>query len=266
MSFWCSAQAGPWTWEWRAYPGVWLFVLLVAIGVWRWNRSGAAAAGRRAVPLHPAFLVGLLILWLALDWPIGALGAGYLASVHMVQFLLMALVAPPLLLRGPSPDALALLERDTRVGRLMRTLTAPRMALILFSVAVLATHLPAVVDALMPTQLGSMAIDLIWIGAGILFWWPVVRSVPAHPAFAPPLRIGYIVLGVMFSPIMFGLVAFLVYSDTPLYGVFELAPPLPGTSAHADHQLAGVLMSVGGAAIAFTAITIIFFRWSRESA
>ena len=53
-------------------------------------------------------------------------------------------------------------------------------------------------------------------------------------------------------------------SETPLYGVFELAPPLPGVSAHADHQLAGVMMSVGGMLVAFVAISVIFFRWNKE--
>lgn len=263
MSWWCSARGTAWTWEWQAYPGIWLFILLLAFGVWRWNRAGARAAGRPAVPLHPAFLVGLFLLWLSLDWPIGALGAGYLASVHMLQFLLMALAAPPLLLRGPSADALALLERDTFLARLVRRLTAPRNALIFFSVVVLLTHLPPIVDALMVSQAGSMLIDLLWITAGLLFWWPIVLRVPAHRRFPPPVQIGYIVLGLMFSPIMFGLVGFLVYSDTPLYGVFELAPPLPGVRAQADHQLAGVMMSIGGAIIAFTAITVIFFRWSK---
>ena len=76
---------------------------------------------------------------------------------------------------------------------------------------------------------------------------------------------GYLVLGVMFSPIMFGLAAFLAYSTTPLYGVFELAPPLPGISSHHDHQLAGVLMSVGGAVVAFTGLSVIFFRWNKAS-
>ena len=266
MTWWCSARGTAWTWEWQAYPGVWLFILLLALGVWRWNRSGARTAGRPAPPVHPLFLVGLLVLWLALDWPIGALGAGYLASVHMLQFLLMALVAPPLLLRGPSPDALALLERDTLVARFVRFVTAPRTALILFSVVVLFTHLPPIVDTLMVTQAGSLLIDLAWIAAGLCFWWPVVLRVPAHGPFPPPLQIGYLVLGLMFSPIMFGLVGFLVYSDTPLYGVFELAPPIPGVRAQDDHQVAGVMMSIGGATIAFIAISIIFFRWSKAEA
>jgi cytochrome c oxidase assembly factor CtaG len=205
------------------------------------------------------------VLWLALDWPIGALGAGYLASVHMLQFLLMALVAPPMLLMGPSPDALALLERPGKFRALVRRLVSPFPALVFFSVIVLLTHLPPLVDNLMATQVGSMAIDLLWIAAGLVFWWPVIRDVPHQPRFTHPVKMGYLVLGMMFSPIMFGLVGFLVYSTTPLYGVFELAPPLPGVSAHADHQLAGVLMSIGGAVIAFIAISVIFFRWNKET-
>jgi putative membrane protein len=266
MIWWCSASSEPWTWTWRPYPGVWIFLILLFAGVTLWNRRAARAAGRTAAPPHPLFIAGLALLWIALDWPLGALGAGYLASAHMLQFLIMGLAAPPLLLRGLSPETLALLDRETPATRILRGLTAPRQALILFNVVVLMTHLPAIVDALMTSQVGSMAIDLVWIGAGLLFWWPVILPSPAHPRFVPPLRIGYLILGMMFSPIMFGLVGFLVYSQTPLYGVFELAPPLSWITAREDHQLAGVLMSIGGATIAFVAISIIFFRWSRESA
>ena len=37
------------------------------------------------------FGLGVAILWGATDWPMGALGAGYLASVHMAQYLLYTL-------------------------------------------------------------------------------------------------------------------------------------------------------------------------------
>lgn len=265
FQWWCSAQNVPWTWTWRPYPGVWLFVLLVVAGVLWWNRAGARAVGR-ATPLHPLFVTGVFTLWIGLDWPLGTLGAGYLASVHMLQFLLVALIAPSLLLQGPTPEAAALLKRDSRFTRALRVLTMPRTSLILFNAVVLITHVPAVVDTLMATQFGSLLIDLTWIAAGLLFWWPVVMDAPAHPRFVPPLKIGYLVLGMMFSPVMFGLVGFLVYSPTPMYRIFELAPPIAGISSQADLQLAGVMMSVGGAVIAFIAISIIFFRWSRESA
>lgn len=265
MSWWCSATGAAWTWQWRAYPGVWLFIILLAIGMWAWNAAGARAAFAAQRPAHPLFVGGLIVLWIALDWPIGALGAGYLASVHMLQFLLLALVAPPMLLMGPSPEALALLEQPGRIRAIVRRFVSPFPALVLFSVIVLATHLPPLVDTMMATQVGSMAIDLLWIAAGLAFWWPVIRDVPRQPRFTHPVKMGYLMLGLMFSPIMFGLVGFLAYSITPLYGVYELAPPLPGISAHDDHQLAGVMMSVGGAIIAFIAISVIFFRWNKES-
>jgi putative membrane protein len=265
MSFWCSATGAAWTWQWRAYPGIWLFIILLAVGMWAWNRAGARAAQKPQRPAHPAFVGGLVILWLSLDWPIGALGAGYLASVHMLQFLLMALVAPPLLALGPSPEAAAMLERPGRGYALVRRILSPFPALVIFSAIVLLTHLPPIVDVLIATQWGSMLIDLLWIFAGIVFWWPLIRPVPAQPRFNYPLKMGYLVLGLMFSPIMFGLVAFLVYSTTPLYGVFELAPPLPGITARADHQLAGVLMSIGAAVIAFTGLSVLFFRWNKVS-
>lgn len=265
MNWWCSASGTAWTWEWKAYPGIWLFILLLAVGMSAWNRAGARRAGVRARPAHPLFVLGLVVLWLSLDWPVGALGAGYLASVHMLQFLMMGLIAPPLLLMGPSREALALVEGPGLFAALVRRLVSPVLALILFSVVVLLTHLPTIVDSLMVTQLGSMAIDLLWIVAGLCFWWPVVLDAPRQPRFTYPVKMGYLILGIMFSPIMFGLVAFLAWSTTPLYGVFELAPPMTGLTSHADHQLAGVMMSVGGAVVAFTAISVIFFRWNKES-
>ena len=269
MQWWCSAQGTTWTWQWQAYPGVWLFVLLLGAGIVALHRSAARrelAAGRAAsAALHPAIVVGLLVLWLSLDWPIGALGAGYLASVHMLQFLMMALIAAPLLLVGLSP-AVARMLAEGPMGGLLRRATSPIFALIFFNAAVLFTHTPTIADTLMSTQLGSFAVDVAWIVAGLLFWWPVIVPVPARPRFPAPLRIGYLLVGLMFSPVMFGLAGFLAYSQTPLFRTYELAPPIAGIPSRDDHQVAGVLMSVGGAIVAFVAISSIFFRWSRESA
>lgn len=264
MQWWCSAQNAAWTWEWRAYPGVWLFIVLLGVAIWRWNRAGARSAGHPTAALHPACVAGLLLLWLALDWPIGALGAGYLASVHMLQFQLIALVAAPLILRGVSPDALALLRPQTMLGRVLARLTAPVAALIALNVVVLFTHIPAIVDGLMASQVGSFTIDLLWLAGGLLFWWPIVLPVPAHPRFVPALQIGYVILGLMFSPVMFGLSGFLVYSQHPLFGTYELAPPIAGLTSKNDHVIAGLLMSVGGAMVAFVAMSKIFFDWSRR--
>ena len=269
MQFWCSARNTAWTWEWAPYPGVWLFLALLAWLLVRWNRAGARAAGTAPRPFHPLSLVGLLLLWIALDWPVGALGSGYLASAHMVQFLLIGLLAPAALLAGVAPEAVALLDR-LRPGGVLERLSRPVVALVVFNAVVLFTHLPPVVDGLMSStngpiaaQLGSMCIDLLWLAGGLLFWWPIVLGSPHRQRFVPPMRMLYLVVGLMFSPVMFGLVGFMVNAERPLYGLYELAPPFPSFTSRDDHQLAGALMSLTGATVAFIGLSVIFFRWSK---
>jgi cytochrome c oxidase assembly factor CtaG len=261
VQWWCSAQGEAWNWSWRAYPGVWLFVALLAMGLWLVHRRAGAVVQPWRVSVMGQ---GILALWIALDWPVGALGGGYLASVHMLQFLLIALVAPPLLLLGIHPEVWELLAKRG-APRWLAVVTKPLVGLIALNAVMLVTHLPAIADPLMASQLGSFAIDMAWLGAGMLFWWPLVGRVPELPRFGPMLRMGYLVLGVMFSPVTIVLVAVLVFNQHPLFATYELAPRVSGLDAVTDHQIAGLLMSVGGAVITVVAMTTIFFRWAKES-
>ena len=249
IQWWCSAQTAAWTWTWRAYPGVWLLVLSLAAAYWLIVRR--ANGGTRW------FVAGLVVLWLALDWPIGALGAGYLASVHMVQYLMIALIVPPLLLKGIPPSALRRLE-GSATERVIRVVTQPLVALGVFNFVLIFTHLPGTVDAWMRTQIGSFGIDMLWLSAGLIFWWPVVLPVPARRWFGYPLKMGYLFIAMVANTLPF---AFLTYGELPFYGIYELSPPFPGPSAREDQQIAGILMKVGGGAIMWTVITILFFRW-----
>ena len=73
-----------------------------------WLASGAADAERKHT-LY--FLAGLFTLWVALETPIDPLSDSYLDSVHMLQHVLLAFVAPPLLLLGLSPGMVSRLVR-----------------------------------------------------------------------------------------------------------------------------------------------------------
>ena len=57
----------------------------------------------------------------------------------------------------------------------------------------------------------------------------------------------------------------LLYSKFPAYAVYELAPPIAGTSPLDDQQLAGVIMKVGSAWIMLAAMTLLFVTWHRAS-
>ncbi len=262
MRWWCSAQTAAWSWSWQPYPGVWVFVISLGLAHWLLRRRAVGtAAGRQPSLLRTAsFCAGLVSLWIALDWPLGALGAGYLASAHMVQFLLIALVAPPLLLYGVPPAAFETLERHGAAHRALRVLTHPLAAIAVFNVVLVATHWPEVVDGLMASQHGSFLLDMAWWGAGLVLWWPLVAPVPRRPGFTYMYRIGYLILATILNTPAFAL---LTFSDLPLYATYELAPPVGGISTRADQQVAGLLMKIGGALIFWTAITVLFFKWYR---
>jgi cytochrome c oxidase assembly factor CtaG len=256
MQWWCSAQGEPWTWAWQAYPGVWLFIGLIAYGYVRLLQR-TREPGARVAPYAASFGSGLLLLWLALDWPVGAIGAGYLASVHMVQFLVLGMIVPPLMLYG-IPDTTYRRLSPRAVG-VLRPLTKPVVAFTSFNLMVIATHLPQVVDPLMATQLGSFFIDVLWLGGGLLFWWPVAVGTPGGSQLRELAKVGYLGLQLIAMKPVF---VYLTFSRYPQYATYELAPRISNISARADQQMAGLLMEVAGMIIILIAVGAVFLKWN----
>lgn len=263
MQWWCAAQDTAWSWSWRAYPGVWLFIALLAAGFVALHRrwpQGDDAFRPRARRGFAA--TGLVMLWIALDWPVGALGSGYLASVHMVQFLLIAVSAPPLLLLGVPRGALEAWVSRPGVARVMGVVGHPIVSIGSFTALMAVTHWPAVVDELMAGQAGSFLLDMVWLVSGLVFWWPVAVALPARSWLQEPFKIGYLIAATLVNT---GVFAFLTFSSVPVYATFELAPPVGTLSTRDDQLVAGLLMKVGGAVVLWTSISILFFRWFRRS-
>ena len=262
MQWWCAATGAAWDWRWIPYPGVWAFLLVMAglyAALVRSVRAQGHTVGRGKLAF---FSAGLLALWVALDWPVGPLGAGYLASVHMGQFLLIAVLAPPLLLNGVPEAAYRRIESWPRLLRLLAVITHPLVALAIFTVSMGFTHWPVVVDTLMASQLGSFALDMVWLGAGLVFSWPVAAPVPERPWMTYPVKMGHLLAASILNT---GVFAFLTFSTLPVYAIYELAPPITALTAREDQRIAGLLMKMGGAPILWTWVSILFFRWYRES-
>ncbi|MDP2496685.1 MAG: cytochrome c oxidase assembly protein [Candidatus Palauibacterales bacterium] len=261
MQWWCSAQSGYWSWAWQPYVGVWLLVGGLALAywlLWRGSEPGERDGGEPG-----SFALGLLLLWAALDWPLAALGATYLATAHMVQYTLISMAAAPLMLRGlPDGTLRRALDAGT-AGRILEAATRPMVAFVLFNVVLVGTHWPVVLDTLMATQVGSFALDALSLVAGALFWWPIVSPVPERPGFREVWKLAYLFLNTIPGTIV-GLM--LVYAEYPAYATYELAPPVFGVSALADQQVAGLVMKFGGGLVLWSVMGVIFFRWYlRES-
>lgn len=264
MQWWCVAGQDPWSWTWRPYPGVWLLLLLVvAVYGWAVRASGTTSTPGADVRRHRSwFAAGLLCLWLGLDWPLGALGASYLASVHMVQYLLIGLVAPVLLLLGVPPRVFGILSARPRALRAVAGVTQPVAAFFVFNVGMTVTHWPDVTDALMASQLGSFALDMTWLVCGLVLWWPVVAPVPARPGFHPLMRILYLAVNAILIRPPF---LMLIFSRYPIYATYELAPPIPGVDPLGDQQVAGGIMKVGSAWILMLGVVVLFLQWVKAS-
>lgn len=263
MTWWCSARDVAWSWTWQAYPGVWLFIGALAAWYVRAIRRPERAGGPpgTARPLELAwFGYGLLALWVATDWPVGALGSGYLLTVHQIQWILYSLVAPPLMLVGIPMRVRARAAERGRLAGLLRFFAHPLPAFLAFHLALLATHLPWTVDTLRPWQLGSFGIDMVWLVGGLALWWPIVAP-PSIRRLRDLPAIGYLFASTILPTIP---AAFLTFSDTPIYGLYELAPRLSGIPAIRDQHTAGLLMKAVGDPIIWLAMSILFFRWARS--
>jgi cytochrome c oxidase assembly factor CtaG len=254
-TWWCVASDAPWSWRWRPYLGAWLLatLLLLMRGRMGW-RSGRGYVQGSAV----WFLLGVLCVWSATDWPIAGLGAGYLLTAHTIQYLMLGLAGPALLVLGVPPDRWERLLAEPGRAAVVTWLTHPVVALAGFTVILVATHLPAVLDRLMASQRGSFAFDMMWLLGGILLWLPVLAPPLALPV---PARVGYLAIAAVPHAIP---AAFLVFSDYPLYRRFELAPRVAGIAAGVDQQIAGAVMNVGSMLVLGVAFTLTFFHMARR--
>ncbi|MDH3498254.1 MAG: cytochrome c oxidase assembly protein [Gemmatimonadota bacterium] len=266
MTWWCAATDLPWTWTWRAYPGVWLFVAAV-VGGYAWaliRLQPARLAGddqpttRKEIAL---FVLGALTLWAATDWPVGALAAGYLLSARTLQYLLYVLVAPPLLLLGTPRWLLRRLLRGRVAFRLARVLSRPLVPLLVYNAVLIAVHLPPVVNAVAGSQLLSFGLDLLVIASGLVFWWPALGRLPELRPMGYPGRLGYLLLSVFVPTVP---AAFYTYARFPIYELYELAPRVQRIAAVADQQIAGLMMKTLGGLILFGTMSVMFFRWHRQ--
>jgi putative membrane protein len=263
MQFWCSALKDPWSWTWRPYLGVWVLCLGL-LGGYGW----ALRRRRRTTPDPDTrkraiwFVLGVLAIWVASDWPVGLLGSSYLSSVHMAQYMLYTLAAAPLLILGvPEWMARRLLGR-LRLYRTVRFLARPLVAAILFNLILIATNVPLVVDALRASQVGSFALDMTWLFSGLVLWMPICCSIPEISGRSYPVKMVYLFLAAGTVPMVPG--GFLTFADHPLYATYELAPRVMGFSALHDQQLAGAFMKVGNIPVIWSVIAVMFVRWWKQ--
>jgi putative membrane protein len=254
---------------WRLEPAVLVGVAGTAIG---WLILSRRVAARHPGHAHPAwrsaaFLGGLAILAVALTSPIEAY-EGELFSVHMLQHMLLELVAAPLLLLG-APATLALRAASPSVrgrllallhSRVVAVLSFPLLAWLLFAAVNWGWHFSQLYNQALETPWLHDIQHLTFLGAALLFWWPVVGADPSRWRLPHPVRLFYLFLAMPQNSFL-GIA--LMSAPTALYPHYLTNLRNWGPTPIVDQNVGGMLMWVGGDVVFLLAMGLVVAAWVR---
>src|SRR5947209_7654548 len=170
------------TWPLHADVMLWMALL----------EGGYLLLARRGARLHPReqavtrrqltlFSLGVLVLWIAAGTPIHDWGERYLFWVHMVEHLLISMVAAPLLLLGTPAWMVRPALTRRRVLPVARVVTFPIVAFALLNLVQVFTHLPPVLDFILLHHPVHFLAHVLLFGTALLMWWPVFSPLPELP-------------------------------------------------------------------------------------
>ncbi|HWC84921.1 MAG TPA: cytochrome c oxidase assembly protein [Solirubrobacteraceae bacterium] len=237
--------AGHWHPAWSLNAGA-LVVAALYLGAARRVRGGWPA--RRTLP----FLAGIVCLLIALESGLDAYDDRML-SVHMVQHMLLLLLAP-LLLLGGQPAILALRAlHGARRRNLARVLTRlgpvvrPATCLAFFSAAVLVAHLPSFYDATLRTASLHAGEHMLFVLAGLLLWWPILDGDPVRGHRLGGVGRLVYVLAAMLPMAVVG--AYLDRNSSLVYHAYAAPAHALGLSALDNQAQAGAIMWVAGGVV-----------------
>ena len=260
---------------WQAVLTQWEFApvvtatVLVAGALYLW---GAWRVGRR----HPArpwpwwrtgmFLAGLAVVVIATQSGIGAYD-DVLFWDHMIQHLLLIMVAPPLLVVGEPFTLLLHASRNplhTWAKRVIRSrvvsfLTWPPFGLVAYIVTIVGTHLTSLTGQILRDPLLHNAEHALYLVVGYLFFLPMLGREPIRWRVSYPIRILVLFLAMPVDTFT-GLV--LGYTTSGTYTEGPRPPGAPGPVQ--DVHWAGAIMWIAGDAIMFGLMLLVLLAWSRE--
>lgn len=222
-------------------------------------RTGGATRGQKA-----AFIAGVVTLFVALGPPLDDWSDHYLLLAHMVQHLLLILLAAPLILAGIPGWLLEPLTRNRVTNTIGYWLTRPIVAYAIANAVFVLWHVPLFYDMALRYEPIHVLEHMTLLTSAILAWWPILGPLPQWPRLPLPLHSLYF-FAMTIPGAMVG--AFITYAQPGLYTPYDTARRIFGIDLATDQQLAGLLMWVAVSAIYLLLITVSFFRWAnREEA
>ncbi len=256
--------------QWQLAPVVTASVA-VAAGLYLW---GVVRVARR----HPArpwpawralrFLAGLAVIVLATQSGIGSYD-DVLYWDHMVQHVLLVMVAPPLLIFGQPVTLLLHTSRNPLHAMVRRAVRSPVVAFLTWPVfgaaayiaAVAGAHLTPLANLVQNDPAAHNAEHVLFLFIGYLFFLPLLGQEPIRWRLSYPVRLVVLFL-IMPVDTFTGLILGYGHLGTP--GLPTGPRPAWADGAVADLHAGGAVMWVAGDGIMFVLMMIVFAMWATD--
>jgi putative membrane protein len=217
-------------------------------------------AGRPVVSRQQVawFALGVVVLWLASDWPLHDVSEEYLFSAHMIQHMLLTFVVPPVMLLA-TPEWLARLVLGRgRAKKVFYFLARPVPAALLFNGFQVFTHAPGTVNTAVSNALVHYLVHTVLVLTAFLLWVPVCGPLP-ELRISYPAQMLYLFVTSIIPTVPAG---WLTFAEGAVYSSYDIPARLWGISVTSDQQAAGAIMKLAGGGFLWVVITIRFFQWA----
>jgi putative membrane protein len=258
-------------WRFQAEPEVYLLVAFLIVAY----VYSVRVIGPRAVPegdtiVTPCnilcFTGAMALLFAASTWPIHQIGEQYLYSVHMLQHMMLSYFMPPLVLLATPTWLMRLIVGTGRAWRVVKFMTKPVVAALVFNVVVMVSHIPPVVNASVQSGPLHYSLHLVLVVTALLMWMPVVG--PFHELrISDAAKPVYLFLQSVVPTVPAG---WLTFADGVVYKHYNQPVRVWNLSPTEDQQLAGAIMKVGGTIFLWSLVVFYFFKrfapdWREEN-
>ena len=242
------------------HPEVILLVIILAVVYFQLVGPMRARFGQDTSSVSLAqkiyFISALIVFYVAMGTPVKLIADRYLFAAHMVQYALLSMVLPPLLLSGIPQWMVQSLWKTRFWYKVLRITTNPPFAIITFNVLFSIIEWPPILDASLRYDWLYVLESYAMLFAAIFLWWPVMNPVLQNrgrkfnlvrkPRTLPELRMmsrGYQLLYIFFNfDLMMPALVYIIDTARPFYVFYVHAPRIFGLSALADQQLGDLLM------------------------
>ncbi len=254
----------PWYIQWNWDPLGIVVILVLLAGFFICDQLVALQhlheqdhATRSPARYRVAFLLGIAVLCVTLISPLAAL-AHMLFAIHMLQHLLLAFAAAPLLVLGLSSGIMRMFLRWRPFAAAWKWLSMPLIASILFNGNLWLWHAPPLIDAMLLNSSLHLLVQVLYLLTGVLFWWPLFGD-PAPTVF--PLNLAGKLVYILLSDMPMVLLGAGLTFMPPFYPIYGPMTRALGISPALDQQLAGLIMWVPGGIFLIVVASILFLQW-----